>query len=97
MIWLLVGGGAVMDFCQAGHLEAVKVLVQRGADMDIRNSGGRSAMTEAMMRSHDAVCDFLIESQNPGSSNPFILEHTRTHTQPSTSLSFPSFFFLKSQ
>ena len=44
-----------------GHLEAVKALVEAGANMGIKNKAGHDAVYEAQMNSKDSVVEWLLQ------------------------------------
>ncbi|XP_035496318.1 ankyrin repeat domain-containing protein 39 [Scophthalmus maximus] len=63
---------AAMD----GDLERVESLVQRGTDLNLRDSSGYTALHYASRSGHLAVCTFLLENgacaspQTPGGATP---------------------------
>jgi ankyrin repeat protein len=48
-----------------GQLEFVKMLVDRGAKLDVYGFGGRNAIRHAMANGHDDVVDFLRSVGSP--------------------------------
>nr|XP_019962681.1 PREDICTED: ankyrin repeat domain-containing protein 39 [Paralichthys olivaceus] len=63
---------AAMD----GDLERVKSLIQKGTDINLRDSSGYTALHYASRSGHFAVCKFLLENgacaspQTPGGATP---------------------------
>jgi ankyrin repeat protein len=45
-----------------GQLEFAKMLVERGAELNVRGYGGRTALGHALYYRHDEVVEFLIEA-----------------------------------
>lgn len=55
------GGNALTIASLKGHLSAVRLLLDRGADMEVRDAGGDTALIDAMLRKHFDVARLLIE------------------------------------
>ena len=56
-----LGGTPLILAAIEGHLETVKLLVHRGADMK-KQSSGLTALDNAALKGHDKVVDFLINA-----------------------------------
>jgi ankyrin repeat protein len=48
-----------MQACQNGHLESVQALQAKGADLNLLNHEGRSALILAAKNGHTDTCEFL--------------------------------------
>lgn len=64
------GATALLFAADKGHLEAVKLLVARGADLNAQDSFYRiRAIDMALQNEHDAVAQFLLERGSKGAGN----------------------------
>ncbi|WP_245273458.1 ankyrin repeat domain-containing protein [Mesorhizobium sp. WSM3224] len=58
------GRTALIEAARNGHLDAVKLLVEHGADVNAADKTGRnSALIEAIKGRHFAVAEYLLESR----------------------------------
>lgn len=65
------GDTLVMLAAYHGHAEAVSQLVERGADVNIRNDRGQSPLAGAVFKSEDAVVKTLLAAgANPDAGTP---------------------------
>ena len=53
------GYSALMYSSMQGHAEVVKILLEAGADKDLRSTSGASALSLARDGQHEAVCSLL--------------------------------------
>ena len=62
------GSSALMHAAQNGHLDIVKVLVEAGANIEVRNWGGETALYFAVKSDHLNIVKFLIEKGATGNT-----------------------------
>ena len=48
--------------CRFGHADAVRALVQRGVDVDVKDSSGRTPLLWACIQGHDALIPILLDA-----------------------------------
>jgi ankyrin repeat protein len=55
------GVTALMLAASNGHIDVVKALIQEGANINLQDNGGRTALDLALKKNHTAIVDFLLK------------------------------------
>lgn len=55
---------ALLNASSAGNLETVRLLVDKGASVDLENATRRNPLTQAALGGHTAVVQFLVENED---------------------------------
>jgi len=76
------GGTALMLAAANGHAETVKLLLDRGADLKVRDNEGKTALVWAREKSHPEIAQLIEAAAQKAAAQPSTLPKNNTGNDP---------------
>jgi Ankyrin repeats (3 copies) len=76
------GGTALMLAAANGHMETVKLLLDRGADLNVRDNEGKTALVWAREKGHTEIVQLIEAASQKAAGQSPMLPKTNTGNEP---------------